>query len=181
VALSVTGEADILGVVGPYLLYMHRSTLENDQDEQADTARGVIDIRVGKPVSFTSLVGDTAALADGGMREGGVVRWRHSGYDVIARYDTTKRETQVVLRDRRRREWALGFVNSPAPRIFWLDEPRIDPKVRRAIAQAFEGAMSDEDNTQLVRRGPRGRHLAGKAGSLARTGKRNANFSTRLQ
>jgi hypothetical protein len=152
VSLSATGEADILGVVGPYVLYTHRSTLENNQAEQADTARGVIDIRVGKPVAFASLAGDSAALADGGVHEGGIVRWRHAAYDVIARFDTTRQETQVVLRDRRRREWALGFVNSPAPRIYWLDEPRADPRVRTAISHAFEGAMSDQDNTQLVRR-----------------------------
>jgi hypothetical protein len=181
VTLSVTGEADILGVVGPYLLYAHSSTLENDQSERGDTARGVIDIRVGKPVPFTTLAGDTAALADGGIREGGVERWRHSGYDVIARYDTTRRETQVVLRDRRRREWALGFVNSAAPRIFWLDEPRVDPRVRTAISHAFEGAMSDEENAQLVRRGLHRRQRLRKAQSLARTARRNAIFSTRLQ
>jgi hypothetical protein len=182
VTLSVTGEADILGVVGPYLLYARRSTLENERAEEADTARGVIDIRVGKPVPFTTLAGDTAALADGGIREKGEVRWRHSGYDVIARYDTTKRETQVVLRDRRRREWPLGFVNSPAPRIFWLDEPRVDPKVRTAIAHAFEGAMSDEDNTQLVRRELHRRHRGGNAASLARIAKgRGADFNARLQ
>ncbi|MEP6905816.1 MAG: hypothetical protein ABI875_07000, partial [Gemmatimonadales bacterium] len=178
---SASGEADILGVVGPYLLYTHRSTLENEHAEQADTARGVIDIRVGKPVPFTILAGDTAALADGGIREGGVVRWRHSGYDVIARFDTARQQTQVVLRDRRRREWTLGFVNSPAPRIFWLDEPRVDPKVRTAISHAFEGAMSDEDNTQLVRRGLHRRHQSAKAVSLTRTGKREAIFNTRLQ
>jgi hypothetical protein len=181
VTLSASGEADILGVVGPYLLYTHRSTLENEQAEQADTARGVIDIRVGKPVPFTTLAGDTAALADGGIREGGIVRWRHSGYDVIARFDSSRQQTQVVLRDRRRREWTLGFVNSPAPRIFWLDEPRVDPKVRTAISHAFEGAMSDEDNTQLVRRGVHRRHLSPRAVSLTRTGKREAIFNTRLQ
>jgi len=181
VTLSVTGEADILGVAGPYLLYTHSSTLENSQSERGDTARGVIDIRVGKAVPFTTLAGDTAALADGGIHEPGDVRWKHTGYDVIARYDTTRRETQVVLRDHRRREWPLGFVNSPAPRIFWLDEPKVDPRVRTAISRAFEGAVSDEENTQLVHRGLRGRLRPGMAHSLARATKRGLNFGTRLQ
>ncbi len=181
VSLSATGEADILGVIGPYLLYTHRSTLENDQAEQADTARGVIDIRIGKPVAFGALTGDTAALSDGGIRERGVVRWRHSGYDVIARYDTTKRETQVVLRNLWRHEWTLGFVNSPVPRIFWLDEPRVDVRVRTAIARAFEGAMSDEDNAQLVRRETSRSPFMQNAASLARMAERAEIFSTRLQ
>jgi hypothetical protein len=181
VSLSATGEADILGIVGPYILYTHRSTLETDHAEQSDTARGVIDIRVGKPVAIAALAGDTAALSDGGIREGGLVRWRHSGYNVIARYDTTRRETQVVLRDRRRHEWTLGFVNSPVPRIFWLDEPRVDARVRTAIARAFEGAMSDADNTQLVRRERSRKTFAKKAASFARLAGRATTLSTRLQ
>jgi hypothetical protein len=38
------------------------------------------------------------------------------------------------------------------PRIFWLDEPRLDARVRTAIAQAFDGAISDEETSQLVSR-----------------------------
>lgn len=181
VSLSATGEADILGIVGPYVLYTHRSTLENDQSEQSDTARGVIDIRVGKPVAIADLAGDTAALSDGGIREGSVVRWKHSGYDVIARYDTTRSQTKVVLRDLRRHEWTLGFVNSPVPRIFWLDEPRADARVRTAIARAFEGAMSDEDNTQLVSRERSRKRFAKNVASFARLAGHAATFSTRLQ
>jgi hypothetical protein len=181
VSLSATGEADILGVVGPYLLYTHRSTLETDRAEQSDSARGVIDIRVGKPVAIAALAGDTAALSDGGVREGGVVRWKHSGYDVIARYDTTRSQTHVVLRDLRRHEWTLGFVNSAVPRIFWLDEPRVDARVRTAITQAFEDAMSDEDNTQLVSRERSRKTFAKKAASFAQLAGRAATFSPRLQ
>lgn len=152
VALSATGEADIVGIVGPYVLYMHRSTLENSAVQQADTARGILDVRVGKAVAMAALAQDTAAISNGGIREKGVVRWRHSGYDVIARFDTTRRQTEVVLRDLRHREWTLGYVDSPVPRIFWLDEPRIDARVRTAISHAFEGALSDEDMSQLASR-----------------------------
>ncbi len=152
VALSATGEADILGIVGPYVLYTHRSTLENSAMQHADTAKGIVDVRVAKPVPMAALARDTAAISDGGIRENGTVRWRHSRYDVIARFDTTRRETEVVLRDLRHREWTLGYVDSPVPRIFWLDEPRIDARVRTAISHAFEGALSDEDMSQLASR-----------------------------
>ncbi len=152
VTLSATGEADILGALGPYLLYTRRSTLENANMERGDTARGVIDMRVGKPVSITVLVNDTAALAGGGIREHDTVRWRHAGYDLVARFDSTRGQTQMVIRDVNRREWTLGYVDSRVPRIFWLDEPRLDARVRTAIAHAFEGALSDEETSQLVSR-----------------------------
>lgn len=152
VALSATGEADIVGIVGPYVLYTHRSTLDNSALQRADTARGIVDVRLAKPVAITALAQDTEAISGGGIREKGTVRWRHSGYDVIARFDTTKRETEVVLRDLRHREWTLGYVDSPVPRIFWLDEPRIDSRVRTAISHAFEGALSDEDMSQVATR-----------------------------
>jgi hypothetical protein len=150
VALSATGEADILGIVGPYVLYTHRSMLENSDVQSADTARGIIDVRLGKSVPITVLAHDTVAMSDGGIREKGLVRWRHSGYDVIARFDNEKRQTQVVLRDFHHREWTLGYVDSPVPRIFWLDEPRVDGRLRTAIANAFEGALLYEETLQLV-------------------------------
>lgn len=152
VSFSATGEADILGALGPYLLYTRRSTLENANVERADTARGVIDMRVGKPVSITALVNDTAALSGGGIREHDTVRWRHAGYDLVARFDSTRGQTQMIIRDLSHRQWTLGYVDSRVPRIFWLDEPRLDARVRTAIAQAFEGAMSDEETSQLVSR-----------------------------
>jgi hypothetical protein len=98
------------------------------------------------------MVNDTAALSGGGIREHDTVRWRHAGYDLVARFDSTRGQTQMVIRDLSRREWTLGYVDSPVPRIFWLDEPRLDARVRTAIAHAFEGAMSDEETSQLVSR-----------------------------
>ncbi len=156
VAVRGTGEVDIDGVVGPYVLYSHRSTIENAAVERADTARGIIDLRVGKSVPISAIADDSAVISDGATREHGTVRWRHVGYDVLARFDTARRQTQVVLRDRRHREWALGYVDSRVPRIFWLDAPRVDAQVRTAIAHAFEGALSDEESAQLVSRRPQG-------------------------
>jgi len=150
VSLFATGESEILGIVGPFILYTHRSNLENLHSQRADTARGIIDVRIGKPVPIAALATDTAAISDGGVREKGGLRWSHAGYDVIARLDTTRNQTQVFLRDRRNNKWTLGYVKSPVPRIFWLDEKRVDARIRTAIGDAFDGALSDEDLTQLV-------------------------------
>lgn len=169
VSLFATGESEILGVVGPFILYTHRSNLENLHSHRADTARGVIDVRIGKAVPIAALATDTAAIADGGVHEKGGLRWRHAGYDVITRLDTARNQTQVMLRDSRKNQWTLGYVKSPVPRIFWLDEKRVDARVRSAIGDAFDGALSDEDLTQLVSRGlklPQKR-----AGPLRRTAK----------
>jgi len=150
VTISATGEADILAVAGPYLLFDRRATLEREDFEQSDSARAAIDIRSGEAVRLTSLVRDKALLGAGGVREGKAVRWRHSGYDVVARTDDERGETQVVLRDMRGHEWPLGYVNTRLPRIFWLDEPRVDRSIRRALSHAFEDARADDFETQLV-------------------------------
>jgi hypothetical protein len=169
VSLFATGESEILGVVGPFILYTHRSNLENLHSHRADTAKGVIDVRIGKSVPIAALATDTAAITDGGVQEKGGLRWHHAGYDVIARHDTARNQTQVMLRDSRRNQWTLGYVKSPVPRIFWLDEKRVDARVRSAIGDAFDGALSDEDLTQLVSRGSS--HGRIRAGSLRRTAK----------
>jgi len=152
VALSATGESDILGVVGQYVLYTHRSMIQNAELERADTARGIIDVGLAKDVPISVLARDTASITGGGVREKGVTRWHHKGYEVIAKFDVERAQTEMILKDSRRHTWRLGYVNSPVPRIYWLDEPRIDSRVRTAIAQAFEGAMSDEDLSQLASR-----------------------------
>ena len=150
VALSATGEADIIGVVGPYVLYSHRSTIESSEMEQGDTTRGILDVGLAKPVGVTSLVSDSATISGGAVREGDLTRWRHHGYDVLARFDTTRRQSEMMLRDSRHHVWKLGYVNARLPRIFWLDEPRVDARIRPALVQAFEGALSDEEMSQLV-------------------------------
>lgn len=151
VTISATGESDILAVAGPYVLFDRRATLEREDFQQSDSARAAIDIRSGESVPLTSLVRDAALLGAGGLRDGNVVRWRHSGYDVVARTDDERGETQVVLRDMRGHEWPLGYVNSRLPRIFWLDEPRVSRHIRSALSHAFEDARSDDFDTQFVR------------------------------
>lgn len=152
VAVSATGEAEILAVAGPYVLFDRWATLEGDEYQQADSARSAIDIRSGQSISLGSFVRDTAALGAGAVRDEDGVRWRHSGYDVLATWDADRRETKISLRDLRGHEWPLGYVDSPLPRIFWLDEPRVDRKLRMALANAFEDARSDDATVQLVSR-----------------------------
>lgn len=150
VSVVGTAEVDILGVVGPYVLYDRRLSLEHGDVEQADSSRGALDIRSGAEIPLDSLVRDTAILGPGAVREKDLVRWRHSGYDVIARWDDDRAESEVVLRDRRGHEWPLGYVGSRLPRIFWLDQPRVDGKLRSALANAFDDAASEDSETQLV-------------------------------
>jgi hypothetical protein len=147
---AATAESDILAVVGPYVLYDRRVLLERDDFQQTDSSRAAIDIRSGAPVALASLVRDTSILGAGAVRERDKVRWRHSGYDVIARWDEERAESEVVLRDHRGHEWPLGYVTARLPRIFWLDEPRVDTRVRTALSAAFDDARADDIDTQLV-------------------------------
>ncbi len=150
VSISATGESDILGVAGPYVIYNRRITLERSDFEQSDSSRGAIDIRSGEAVPMNSLVRDTAILGEGGVRNGSEVRWRHAGYDVIAKYDSARSETLVALRDLRGHEWPLGYVDSRLPRIFWLDQPKVAPGLRVALSNAFENARDLDDDAQFA-------------------------------
>jgi hypothetical protein len=150
VKVAASAETDILGVVGPYVLYDRRLTLEREDFEQSDSARVAIDVRSGKEVPLDQLVRDTLLLGAGAIREKGVVRWRHSGYDVLARWNDDRAESEIVLRDMRGHEWPLGYVGSRLPRIFWLDEPRVNEKLRTALANAFDDARADDVETLLV-------------------------------
>ena len=155
VAVSATGESEILAVAGPYVLFDRWATLERENFQQADSGRTAIDIRSGQPIPLGSLLRDSAAFAAGGIREKNGVRWRHSGYDVLARWDADRSETAILLRDLRGHEWPLGYVDSRLPRIFWLDEPRVDRTLRTALTTAFEAARSDDASVQLVDRAER--------------------------
>jgi hypothetical protein len=152
VSVAATAESDIVGVAGPYVLYNRRITLEKSNFQQADSSRGAIDIRTGEMVPITSVVRDTALLGAGGIREGNAIRWSHGGYSVIARYDTAQGQTAVALRDLRGHEWPLGYVDSRLPRVFWLDQPRADAKLRTALSNAFEDAREHDEDEQFASR-----------------------------
>jgi hypothetical protein len=150
VSTAATSESDILAVVGPYVLYDRRVLLERDDFQRSDSSREALDIRSGRSVALEVVVRDSSILGPGAVRERDKVRWRHSGYDVIARWDDDRAESQVVLRDRRGHEWPLGYVSARLPRIFWLDEPRVDTRVRTALSEAFDDARADDIDTKLV-------------------------------
>jgi hypothetical protein len=152
VALAATGESEILAVAGPYVLFEQWATIERDDFQQADSARSAIDIRSGRSIPISALVRDTAVLGAGAEASGKDLRWRHAGYDVIARWDDDRSETAIILRNRSGREWPLGYVDTRVPRIFWLDEPKVDKTLRDALVTAFEDARADDVNTYLVNR-----------------------------
>jgi hypothetical protein len=151
VSVAATGESDILAVVGPYVLYNRRVTLERDNFQAADSSNDAIDIRSGTSIALDAMVKDTSILGVGAVREADRVRWRHSGYDVIARWDDDRGESEMVIRDLRGHEWTLGYVDARLPRIFWLDQPRVDQKLRSALVTAFDDARSDDIDSQLVK------------------------------
>src|SRR6478752_329386 len=113
VDITAVGETDVLNVLGPYVALEHRLSIERPDDhDQDDTTRAVVDLRNGKPVQLDRMLRDPSVQEAAG--EGGLVnrRWKHDGYDVVSRYDSTNKMNALALRDRRGREWKLGLVAS---------------------------------------------------------------------
>lgn len=153
VDITAVGETDILNVLGPYVAIEHRLSINrNDDQDQDDTTRTVIDLRNGKTVAFEHMLRDSTVQEAAG--EGGLVnrRWKHDGYDVVSRYDSVRKANALILRDRRGREWRLGLVESSFVQVFWLDKPRIDSRTRRALAHAFNDATTYGERIQQVSR-----------------------------
>ena len=151
IEVSAVGETDILNVLGPYVAIEHRLSVEHaDEHGQDDTTRVVIDLRNGKPVALDGMLRDSTVKEAAG--EGGLAirRWRHDGYDVIARYDSAHNANALAMRDRRGREWKLGLVSSAFVQIFWLDKPRVDARTRHALARAFNDATTYGQRIQQV-------------------------------
>jgi len=151
VDVSAVGETYILNVLGPYVAIEHRLSVERPDDhDQDDTTRAVIDLRNGRPVALDRMLRDSTVREAVG--EGGFVnrRWKHDGYDVISHYDSTQKANALSLRDRRGREWRLGYVASSSVQIFWLDKPRLDPQTRHALARAFNDATAYGERMQQV-------------------------------
>jgi hypothetical protein len=153
VEVSAVGETDILNVLGPYVAIEHRLSIERPDDhDEDDTTRAVIDLRNGKPVALDRMLRDSTVREAVG--EGGFVnrRWKHDGYDVISHYDSVQKANALSLRDRRGREWKLGYVSSSFVQIFWLDKPRLDAETRHALARAFNDATAYGERMQQVSR-----------------------------
>jgi hypothetical protein len=153
VEITAVGETDIVNVLGPYVAIEHRLSVERaGEHDQDDTTRAVIDLRTGKPVALDRMLRDSTVQEAVG--EGGFVSrlWRHDGYDVVSRYDSVHKANALAMRDRRGREWRLGFVASSFVQIFWLDKPRLDPQTRHALARAFNDATAYGERIQQVSR-----------------------------
>jgi hypothetical protein len=151
--ITAVGETDILNVLGPYVAVEHRLSIQRPDDhDMDDTTRTVIDLRSGKAVALDRMLRDSSVREAVG--EGGLVnrRWRHQGYDVVSHYDSVQRANALSLRDRRGREWRLGFVSSAFVQIFWLDKPRLDAVTRQALARAFNDATAYGERIQQVSR-----------------------------
>src|SRR3954468_11730535 len=151
VDITAAGETDILNVLGPYVAIEHRLSVERQDDhDQDDTTRAVIDVRNGKPVELDRMLRDPSvqeAAGEGGL---GNRRWRHDGYDVVSRYDSTRKMNALALRDRRGREWKVGLVASSFVQVFWLDKPKVDAQTRHALARAFNDATTYGEPIQQV-------------------------------
>jgi hypothetical protein len=80
-------------------------------------------------------------------------QWRRfgdSGYDVLARYDSSAETARISLSDRVR-EWPVSAVAAPVLHVFWLDRPPLDSATRRALARAFDAASAYDESTRTVR------------------------------
>jgi hypothetical protein len=107
-------------------------------------------IRIGEPAWWTQ-VAPTLPI---GSADGSRDVWRHGRYDVVVRYDSTAEVARLLLRDSTSREWPVGRVPTPALRIFWLDQPRVDSTTRRALSRAFdESALYDDAARTASRHG----------------------------
>jgi hypothetical protein len=92
-------------------------------------------VRISEPIWWR----DVATSLPTTFAEGSREVWRHNGYAVVVRYDSTGDAT-LALRDSTSREWKVGRVSGPATRIYWLDRPALDGATRHALARAFSEA-----------------------------------------
>lgn len=153
-AIAATGETDLLGVRGPYVLLEHRSSFEHAGDEQDDTVETAVDLRTGAAASLTMLQRDPAVTHDSSMVRAIPATWTREGYTLLARGDSSEGTVSLTLRDGARRSWPL-FSTPAHPRIYWLDVPPVDAVTRRALARAFNDAAAYDESVKYVRATPR--------------------------
>ncbi|MDB4889725.1 MAG: hypothetical protein JWL61_1580 [Gemmatimonadetes bacterium] len=115
-------------------------------------------IRIADPIWWR----DVAVTLPTTFAEGSREVWRHNGYAVVVRYDSTGDAT-LAIRDSTSREWKVGHVSGPATRIYWLDGPAVDGDTRHALARAFtEAAGYGADSRVAVNVGKRRLFLASR-------------------
>ena len=80
-------------------------------------------------------------------------RWQRfsvSGYDLIARYDSSAENARLSLSDHSH-EWPVRVVAAPILHVFWLDKPGIDAAERQALSRVFDEASLYDETTRTVR------------------------------
>ena len=98
--------------------------------------------------------------------DSGVVTWSHSGFRVVARYDTSGEIARVAIADSAGRRWDVARVTGPVRNILWFDAPPIDSTQRQALTRAFEEAVLYDERTRTADGPPAARsaphHLASR-------------------
>jgi hypothetical protein len=95
----------------------------------------LVPVRITEPIWWHDVAASLPTTFADGARE----VWRHNGYTVVVRYDSTG-DASLSLRDSTSREWRVGHVSGPATRIYWLDRPVLDGETRHALSRAFTEA-----------------------------------------
>jgi hypothetical protein len=99
-------------------------------------------IEIGEPAWWVAAAPSLPISSADGSRQ----VWRHGGYEVVARGDSSTNAARLLLRDSTSREWPVGPVPVPSKRIYWLDRPAVDSVTRRALGRAFdESALYDDE------------------------------------
>jgi hypothetical protein len=103
-------------------------------------------LRPQQPPWWSSVSHDFAEVGDN------LDRWRRfgdTGYDVLARYDSSAETARISLSDHVR-EWPVRAVAAPVLHVFWLDRPALDSTTRRALSRAFDAAAQYDEATRTV-------------------------------
>lgn len=88
-----------------------------------------------------------------GHPENDLDRWPRSnasGYDVVARYDSSAENARLSISDGKH-EWPVRVVAAPVLHIYWLDRTPLDSASRRALSRAFDDASLYDEATRTVR------------------------------
>jgi len=77
-------------------------------------------------------------------------RWPRERFELVARSDTgSGNRATLALRDGTH-EWAVGVVQGPVRRIFWLDAPALTHEGRDALVRAFDEASLYSEQSRVV-------------------------------
>ncbi len=109
--------------------------LEGEGVGEAGRVLALEPIAIGDPSWWRMASSSLPVTSASGDRE----VWRHTAYDVVARYRADG-DQDIVVRDSTSREWLVGRVSPPAERLYWLD--RISRSRHEALERAFEDAAS---------------------------------------